>query len=59
MQYVRNLIDNTKAKAVLSFFDTCHSGAVARNTHTMLTRGMDISGEGKILIAACLPEQTA
>lgn len=59
MEGVRNLIDGTKANTVVSFFDTCHSGAITRKTQKELLRGIEISGEGKILIAACTLEQGA
>lgn len=59
MSDVRNLIDGTKANTVLSFFDTCHSGAIARKTQREMLRGIEVSGEGKILIAACTLDQSA
>lgn len=30
MSEVRNMVNQTTANTVLSFFDTCHSGAIAR-----------------------------
>lgn len=59
MQDIRNLIEDTDAKTVIALFDTCHSGAIARSTDSMLARGIEVKGEGKVLIAACLPNQSA
>lgn len=59
MSYVRDLIDGTKATTVLSFFDTCHSGAIARKNQREILRGIEVNGEGKILIAACTSDQSA
>ncbi|MER2089067.1 MAG: caspase family protein [Sporosarcina sp.] len=59
MNFVRELIDKTKANIVLSFFDTCHSGAIARKTQREILRGIEVIGEGKILIAACTADQSA
>lgn len=59
MSDVRKLIDVTKANTVLSFFDTCHSGAIARKAQREILRGIEVSGEGKILIAACTSDQSA
>ncbi|PGX17458.1 peptidase C14 [Priestia megaterium] len=59
MSEVRDLIDKTAANTVLSFFDTCHSGAVARNMHREMIRGLEVKGSGKVLIAACTESQAA
>jgi len=59
MSEVRDLIDQTSASTVLSFFDTCHSGAVARNMHQEMIRGLEVKGSGKVLIAACTESQGA
>ncbi|PGR79750.1 caspase family protein [Priestia megaterium] len=59
MSEVRDLIDQTAASTVLSFFDTCHSGAVARSMHQEMIRGLEVKGSGKVLIAACTESQGA
>jgi len=59
MTEVRDLIEQTSAKTVLSFFDTCHSGAVARNIQREMVRGLEVKGSGKVLIAACTEQQVA
>lgn len=59
MSEVRDLIDQTAATTVLSFFDTCHSGAITRNIQQELLRGLEVKGSGKVLIAACTESQYA
>jgi hypothetical protein len=59
MSEVRDLIDQTTAKTVLSFFDTCHSGAITRNIQQEMHRGLEVKGSGKVLIAACTASQYA
>ncbi|WP_040207175.1 caspase family protein [Neobacillus jeddahensis] len=59
MDLVRELIDQTAASTVLSFFDTCHSGAIARRLQRGMFRGLEVNGAGKVLIAACTDEQVA
>jgi len=59
MSYIRELIDETFASTVLSFFDTCHSGAIARQLQQEMIRGLEVNGAGKVLIAACSQEQGA
>lgn len=59
MSEVRELIDQTAAKTVLSFFDTCHSGAITRSIQQELHRGLEVKGSGKVLIAACTASQYA
>lgn len=59
MSEVRDLIDQTTAKTVLSFFDTCHSGAITRNIQQEMQRGLEVKGSGKVLIAACTASQYA
>ncbi|QQZ08537.1 caspase family protein [Heyndrickxia vini] len=59
MSEVRDLIDQTIAKTVLSFFDTCHSGAITRSIQQELHRGLEVKGSGKVLIAACSANQYA
>lgn len=59
MAEVRELIDQTSANTVLSFFDTCHSGAVTRNIQREMYRGLEVKGSGKVLIAACTESQAA
>lgn len=59
MTDVRDLIDHTVAGTVLAFFDTCHSGAVARNIQHEMVRGLEVKGSGKVLIAACTSNQEA
>lgn len=59
MAEVRDLIDQTAATTVLSFFDTCHSGAITRNIQQELLRGLEVKGSGKVLIAACTASQYA
>lgn len=59
MTEVSELIERTSAKTVLSFFDTCHSGAITRSIQRELNRGLEVIGSGKVLIAACTEEQGA
>lgn len=59
MSQVRDLIDQTAANTVLSFFDTCHSGAITRSVQNEMQRGLEVKGSGKVLIAACTTEQGA
>lgn len=59
MHAVKELIDQTSANTVLSFFDTCHSGAVTRMIQNEMTRGLEVKGSGKVLIAACTESQGA
>lgn len=59
MSEVRDLIDQTTANTVLSFFDTCHSGAITRNIQQDMYRGLEVKGSGKVLIAACTESQYA
>lgn len=59
MSAVRDMIDHTVANTVISFFDTCHSGAITREQHSNLLRGIEVKGSGKVLIAACAENQFA
>ncbi len=64
MSDVKKYIDETPAQTVLSFFDTCHSGALLRGTSTtsideLMKRGLEIKGSGKFVIAACTENQSA
>lgn len=59
MSYIREVIDSTSANTVLSFFDTCHSGAIARKLQEEMIRGIEVKGDGKVLIAACSQEEGA
>lgn len=64
MSDVKKYIDETPAQTVLSFFDTCHSGALLRGTSNtsidaLMNRGLDIKGSGKFVIAACTEDQSA
>ncbi|PLR83477.1 peptidase C14 [Bacillus canaveralius] len=59
MSEVRDLIDQTPAKTILSFFDTCHSGTITRNIQQEMHRGLEVKGSGKVLIAACTASQYA
>jgi hypothetical protein len=59
MSDVRDHIDRTPARTVLSFFDTCHSGAVMRSIDSLMDRGLEIKGSGKFVIAACTEDQSA
>jgi hypothetical protein len=57
MSEVREWINNSNAKVVISLIDTCHSGSIARNQ--AMLRGLEISGSGKAIIAACQTSQSA
>ncbi|OAN10101.1 caspase family protein [Exiguobacterium undae] len=61
MSDVKKYIDETPAQTVLSFFDTCHSGALLRGTtiNDLMKRGLDIKGSGKFVVAACTEDQSA
>lgn len=64
MSDVKKYIDETPAQTVLSFFDTCHSGALLRgisttSIDTLMSRGLDIKGSGKFVVAACTEDQSA
>lgn len=59
MSDVRDYIDLTPAHTVLSFFDTCHSGALMRSIDNLMERGLEIKGAGKFVIAACTEDQSA
>lgn len=61
MSDVKKYIDETSAQTVLSFFDTCHSGALLRGTSIdeLMRRGLEIKGSGKFVIAACTENQSA
>ncbi|NMH74957.1 caspase family protein [Bacillus sp. RO2] len=59
MSEVRDMIEKTTASTVLSFFDTCHSGAITRNIQQDMHRGLEVKGAGKVLIAACTESQYA
>ncbi|KQL57121.1 MULTISPECIES: caspase family protein [Bacillaceae] len=59
MSEVRDLIDQTAANTVLSFFDTCHSGAITRSVQQEMHRGLEVKGSGKVLIAACTASEYA
>lgn len=59
MSDVRDHIDQTPARTVLSFFDTCHSGALMRSIDILMDRGLEIKGSGKFVIAACTEDQSA
>ncbi|MDW8801468.1 caspase family protein [Clostridium sp. A1-XYC3] len=56
MDYVKELIENTNAKAVVVMFDCCYSGNVAREASAVrdtMERALKVSGKGKVVIAAC------
>ncbi|KZS45559.1 hypothetical protein AWU65_06290 [Paenibacillus glucanolyticus] len=57
MADVKSLIDKSKAKVIVSFFDTCHSGSIVRSQDIL--RGLQITGSGKVIVAACQPHQYA
>lgn len=57
MTTVRNWINQSSAKAVIAFFDTCHSGSIVRGQDIL--RGLEITGTGKVIIAACEASQFA
>lgn len=61
MSDVKKYIDETPAQTVLSFFDTCHSGALLRGTTigALMNRGLDVKGSGKFVVAACTEDQSA
>lgn len=61
MSDVKKYIDETPAQTVLSFFDTCHSGALLRGTSIdeLMRRGLEIKGSGKFVVAACTENQSA
>ncbi|MFJ7951797.1 caspase domain-containing protein [Lysinibacillus sp. NPDC096418] len=57
MSDVNTWIENCSAKTVITLLDTCHSGAIVRGREVL--RGLEITGSGKIIIAACQPSQYA
>lgn len=57
MHDVKNWIENCNAKTIITLLDTCHSGAIVRG-HEVL-RGIEVSGTGKVIIAACQSSQYA
>lgn len=59
MSDVKDYIDQTQARTVLSFFDTCQSGAIMRSMDNLMERGLAIKGSGKVVIAACTENQSA
>ena len=62
MEKVRELIENSPAKAIVSLFDCCYSGAVTRSDSDfrgLAERGLKVTGEGKVIITACTEFQKA
>lgn len=62
MSYVKGLIENTDAKAVVVMFDCCYSGTVARGDsdfRSTMERSLHVIGKGKVIIAACDDYQKA
>lgn len=62
MSYVKKLIENTNAKAVVVMFDCCYSGTVARGAsdfRATMERSLHVIGKGKVIIAACDDYQKA
>ena len=62
MNAVRQLIENSPAKAIISLFDCCYSGAITRAEHTfhdLVARELKVTGEGKVIITACTEFQVA
>ena len=62
MSYVKELIENTNAKAVVVMFDCCYSGTVARDAsdfRATMERTLHVTGKGKVIIAACDDYQKA
>lgn len=57
MSDVKNWIENSEAKTIITLLDTCHSGSIVRGAD--LFRGLDITGTGKVIIAACQDYQYA
>jgi hypothetical protein len=57
MSDVNDWIENSKAQTIITLLDTCHSGSIARGAD--LFRGLDITGTGKVIIAACQDYQYA
>ncbi|WP_339220464.1 caspase family protein [Paenibacillus sp. FSL H8-0332] len=57
MAELKDMIDNSKAKAIISLLDTCHSGSITRSKDIL--RGLQITGTGKVVIAACQAHQYA
>lgn len=56
MSYIKELIENTSAKAVVVMFDCCYSGTVARGASDFkatIERSLHVTGNGKVIIAAC------
>ena len=62
MNYVKELIENTNAKAVVVMFDCCYSGTVARGAsdfRATMESSLHVIGKGKVIIAACDDYQKA
>ncbi|MFB9327823.1 caspase domain-containing protein [Paenibacillus aurantiacus] len=57
MSNVRRWIETSRARVVICFFDTCHSGLLARSGDIL--RGLQIHGNGKVIFAACQDIQYA
>ncbi len=56
MSYVKELIENTNAKAVVVLFDCCYSGTVARggsDFKATIERSLHVTGKGKVIITSC------
>lgn len=62
MSYVKGLIENTDAKAVVVMFDCCYSGTVARDDsdfRSTMESSLHVTGKGKVIMAACDDYQKA
>lgn len=62
MDSIRGLIEKSPAKSIVSFFDCCYSGAIARSLNNLqesISRALKIEGQGKIIITACTEYQEA
>ncbi|KHL96799.1 hypothetical protein QW71_05235 [Paenibacillus sp. IHB B 3415] len=57
MAELKDMIDNSEARAIISLLDTCHSGSITRSKDIL--RGLQIIGTGKVVIAACQAHQYA
>lgn len=62
MSYVKGLIENTDAKAIVVMFDCCYSGTVARSDsdfRSTMESSLHVTGKGKVVMAACDDYQKA
>lgn len=58
MTEVRDAFDQSASQRVIMFLDCCHSGMIA-GSRSLDSRAFQVTGQGKIIVAACSPDEKA